>query len=107
MNFFYFIYIFFAQTFDIWSDLQHGNSGGPLFNMNGEVIGITTARLDSEAAGTQIENVNYAIKSSYLLNLMRMLPEWEKESTIKNMKDYELQQQISLLKDFVCIVRSN
>jgi len=86
--------------------LQPGNSGGPLFNMNGEVIGITTARLDAAAVGTAVENVNYAIKSSYLLNLMRMLPEVGISHEAKSLASYELQQQVRLIKDFVCIVKA-
>ena len=45
----------------------------------GEVIGITQATLDPKVAigtfGTLPQNVNYAIKSSYILALLPMLPE--------------------------------
>ncbi len=57
------------RFYQISVPLQPGNSGGPLFNSEGNIIGLTTSRLNSKAVGTQIENVNYAIKSSYLLNL--------------------------------------
>ena len=59
--------------------IQPGNSGGPLFNLKGEVIGITQASLDPNVAirafGTLPQNVNYAIKSVYISNLLPMLPE--------------------------------
>ena len=59
--------------------INKGNSGGPLFNSIGEVIGITQASLDPKVAigafGTLPQNVNYAIKSSYISNLLPMLPE--------------------------------
>jgi S1-C subfamily serine protease len=59
--------------------IQPGNSGGPLFNSIGEVIGITQASLDPKVAisafGTLPQNVNYAIKSDYISNLLPMLPE--------------------------------
>lgn len=54
------------RYYQISVPLQPGNSGGPLFNKNGDVIAITSARLDGEAVGTNIENVNYAVKISYL-----------------------------------------
>ena len=39
-----------------------GNSGGPLFNMNGEVIGITTAKYGGmTGSGTTIEGIGFAI----------------------------------------------
>ena len=63
-----------VRYYQISVPLQPGNSGGPLFNKDGNIIGITSARLNSQAVGTQVENVNYAIKSSYLLNLYNMLP---------------------------------
>jgi S1-C subfamily serine protease len=45
--------------------LQPGNSGGALFNMNGEIVGVVTSKLSAAAAlttGALPENVNYAVK---------------------------------------------
>jgi S1-C subfamily serine protease len=44
--------------------VQPGNSGGPLFDEVGGLIGVINAKV------TNAENVSYAIKSSYLLNLL-------------------------------------
>lgn len=46
-----------------------GNSGGPLFNSRGEVIGVITSRLDPELA----TSVNYAMKIDYLYPLLAEL----------------------------------
>jgi len=66
-------------VFQISVQVQPGNSGGPLFNQSGNVIGITQAVLDprlaSESIGGPPQNVNYAIKSSYIKKLLPMLPE--------------------------------
>ena len=66
-------------VFQISVEIQPGNSGGPLFNSSGEVIGITQSSLDPKVAigalGTLPQNVNYAIKSSYISALLPMLPE--------------------------------
>ncbi len=55
--------------------VQPGNSGGPLCDANGEVVGIVVARLDDLAAlresGAVPQNVNYAIKSKLALRLLR------------------------------------
>ena len=42
--------------------INSGNSGGPMFNMNGEVIGITTAKYSGESSsGASIEGIGFAI----------------------------------------------
>ncbi|KMP12049.1 hypothetical protein UZ36_02240 [Candidatus Nitromaritima sp. SCGC AAA799-C22] len=63
--------------FQITVPIQPGNSGGPLFNEKGEVIGITTASLSLNAIrslGTLPQNINYAIKSSLVNNLLATNP---------------------------------
>lgn len=51
------------SQYQISAPVQPGNSGGPLFNDNGELIGIISAKhLDAE-------NVSYGVKLSYLYTL--------------------------------------
>jgi len=94
------------RYYQISVPLQPGNSGGPLFNKEGNIIGITSAKLNEKAVGTQIENVNYAIKSSYLLNLYNMLPNTTKLSTISQVASKELQDQVKVLKNYVCLIKT-
>ena len=64
--------------FQVSLPIQPGNSGGPLFNERGEVIGITTASLSSlaiDAMGAIPQNVNYAVKSSFVKNLLSTVPD--------------------------------
>ncbi len=46
--------------------VQPGNSGGPVFDLRGHVIGIVVARLGAarDAAGTIPQNINFAVKAS-------------------------------------------
>lgn len=41
--------------------INSGNSGGALFNMYGEVIGITNAKYSSSGSGASIDNIGFAI----------------------------------------------
>jgi len=64
--------------FQISVPIQPGNSGGPLFNDKGEVIGITTSSMSTlsiNAIGAIPQNVNYAIKSSFVKNILSTIPE--------------------------------
>lgn len=60
-----------AAFMQITVPLQPGNSGGPLVNNFGEVVGITTSTAAIGAffdkAGTLPQNVNWAVKSDYAL----------------------------------------
>jgi S1-C subfamily serine protease len=62
------------RTYQISIPLQSGNSGGPLINMYGEVVGIVTSKLDAievfKWSGDFPENVSYAIKIKYLCLLI-------------------------------------
>lgn len=94
-----------VRYYQISVPLQPGNSGGPLFSKEGNVIGITSARLNGKAVGTQIENVNYAIKSSYLLSLYNMLPNSTRLTTTSTVATKELQDQVKVLKNYVCLIK--
>ena len=58
------------SEFQMDAAIQSGNSGGPVINEDGQVVGVSVAALDSiavlEDTGTLPQNVNYAIKTSTL-----------------------------------------
>lgn len=53
-----------VSTYQISAPVQPGNSGGPMFDSKGNVVGIVNAGIPGA------ENVGYAIKTSYLYNLV-------------------------------------
>lgn len=57
--------------------INSGNSGGPLFNMNGEVVGITTAKYSgSTSSGASIEGIGFAIPINDVMDLVDDLMEY-------------------------------
>jgi len=93
------------RYFQISVPLQPGNSGGPLFDKDGEIIGIASARLNSAAVGTSVENVNYAIKVTYLLNLYGMLPNATPLQSTTKLNGKLLEEQIKVVKNYVCLIK--
>jgi S1-C subfamily serine protease len=59
--------------------VQPGNSGGALVDERGNVVGVVSAKLNAAAAlatsGSLPENVNYAVKSSFLLSFLESVPD--------------------------------
>jgi S1-C subfamily serine protease len=63
------------RMYQISVPVQPGNSGGALVTIDGLVVGVVTAKLSAsntlKTTGSLPENVNYAVKSNYLLELLR------------------------------------
>lgn len=66
------------RYFQISIPVQPGNSGGPLVSSKGQVVGIVVARLSDVntllTTGMLPQNVNYALKSSFVLPFLESVP---------------------------------
>lgn len=87
-----------ATAYQITAPVQPGNSGGPLFDEKGNIIGIINAK------HLGAENVSYAIKSSYLLNLISAMLEPPKLQTINILAGKSLPEQVKILRKFTFII---
>ena len=96
-----------TTSYQLTVSANPGNSGGPVVNRNGEIIGIITAK-DSKADG-----VVYAVKSKNIFSLLENIKkEGEKYQNIKtpansNLKGLDRIQQIKKMEDFVYMVVGN
>ncbi len=79
--------------------LQPGNSGGPVINNQGIVVGVAVAKLDLftivEIFDSVPENTNFAIKSSILLNFLNANGVDAKTPTIESISRSELSEKIT------------
>ena len=81
--------------------IMPGNSGGPLFDKDGNIIAINTARMDPNS----MENVSYSVKTNYLLSLIETLPEDIKIPNSRLLEGKDFPQQFKTLKKYVTLVR--
>ncbi|MCX6164870.1 MAG: serine protease [Ignavibacteriae bacterium] len=91
------------RLFQINNNLQPGNSGGPLFNINGELVGIVVSGLNAkffyENAGIIPQNVNFAIKNSYLTLLVSQLNiNSEIQNRTNQLSNLKMEDQIEKVK---------
>jgi S1-C subfamily serine protease len=67
------------RYFQISAPVQPGNSGGPLLDSSGNVVGVVAKTLNDltflRATGTVPQNVNYAVKSAHLIEFLEAVPE--------------------------------
>jgi len=66
------------RYFQVTVPVQPGNSGGPLLDRSGRVVGVVVSRLSDIVAlavtGSIPQNVNYAVKSVFVLPILDSIP---------------------------------
>jgi len=93
-----------SVDYEISIPINAGNSGGPLLDNRGNVIGIVKAK------ETRQEGVHFALKSNYLLNAIKNIPSdsltktpvLNTENTMANLTRV---QQLKKLKNYVFMVK--
>ena len=95
----------------ISNPIQPGNSGSPLFNSNGEVVGIVVSSLSAsyfyENEDIIPQNVNFAIKVDYLKNIISIINNGDKILSRKSqIRNLPLETQFKKIKPFIVIVKA-
>ena len=88
-----------SVQYQISAPVQPGNSGGPLFDDKGNIIGIVNAK------HTGAENVSYAIKASYLQTLINQLSNSSGVvPTSNSISNETLPGKVKKVKNYVCFI---
>jgi TPR repeat protein len=97
-----------ARHFQISVPVQPGNSGGALVDERGNVVGMVSAKLSARAAlaasGALPENVNYAVKSSFLLSFLESVPEVSAKLKDANTKERKFEDVVKSAEQAAVLV---
>ncbi|OWY23226.1 hypothetical protein C7N43_04165 [Sphingobacteriales bacterium UPWRP_1] len=88
-----------VSTYQVTVPVHPGNSGGPLFDMKGNLISIIKAK------HSQAESATYAIKTRNVLNLIELLPEKIVMPESSELAGKDLTQQVKMLEEFVFFIK--
>jgi S1-C subfamily serine protease/antitoxin component YwqK of YwqJK toxin-antitoxin module len=87
------------STFQTSIPVQPGNSGGPVFNNNGELMGLINASV------SQTDNVSYAVKLNYIKNLIEAVGETSALPSDKSLQGLTLEEKIKILSTYVTLIK--
>ena len=89
-----------VTTYQLDMQVQSGNSGGPLFDSKGQLVGLIKAK-HAEAS-----NATYAIKIRMIANLLDGLPEPLSLATQSSLDKLSLPEQEKVLRNYVFLVKA-
>lgn len=90
----------------ITAAINEGNSGGPLFNIYGEVVGIVSAKYSTSSSGNAVEGLGFAIPMDDVLPMIKDIMENGQVTTRPYLginAYYDSQPQISGVSDGVYV----
>ena len=90
-----------TSTYQISAAVQPGNSGGPLFDTKGDLVGIVSSK------HTGAENAGYAIKLTNLQALMTKLPSKAILPNNNIIASKSLSEKVKAIQKFVVLVKAN
>lgn len=88
-----------VALYQISAPIQPGNSGGPLFDNSGNIIGVVNAKHDGA------ENVGYAIKASYLKNLLESSVSANILPMTNTIRTQTLPTKVKSVKNYIYLIK--
>ena len=90
-----------VSLYQISAPVQPGNSGGPLFDDNGDLIGIVNAKHNGA------ENVGYAIKLNYLKTLIESADFHISLTSNNTIRTLPLKDKVKAISPMVVMIKAN
>jgi S1-C subfamily serine protease len=90
------------SEFQISASVQPGNSGGPLLDKDGNIVGVVSAKIKSK----EVDNVGYAIKSDYLTFFLEQIGDIEFKKEAEKLEETDLSTKVKQISNFVYIIET-
>jgi S1-C subfamily serine protease len=88
-----------VNSFQSTIPVQPGNSGGPVFNDAGQLVGVINASIKNT------DNVSYAIKLNYIKNLIELLQDQVELPSDNSISASPLEEKIKVLNNYVVLIK--
>ncbi len=86
-------------AYQVSAPVQPGNSGGPLLDYDGNIIGVINSKL------FYADNVAFAVKANYILNLLYLLPKYPDYPTTTTLKGKSASEQVNIMREYVPLIK--
>jgi S1-C subfamily serine protease len=93
-----------VTKYQLTAPIQNGNSGGPLFDNSGNVVGIIESSLNKEKYNS--ENVNYAVKSRLIKNIVDLIPLTSDKGKGKKTSSLSQVEKTKVFSDYVVMIQT-
>jgi S1-C subfamily serine protease len=87
------------NSFQTTIPVQPGNSGGPVFNESGQLVGLINATFK------EADNVSYAIKLNYIKNLIELLPDKVDLPNSAVLATLSLEEKLKIITNYVVLIK--
>lgn len=87
------------NSFQTTIPVQPGNSGGPVFNETGQLVGVINATFK------EADNVSYVIKLNYIKNLIELINEKVDMPADNSIGTLSLEEKLKVLTNYVVLIK--
>ncbi len=87
-----------TRYYQFSAEIQPGNSGGPLFDSEGNVVGLVSAKHNKAT------NAGYALKSKFLIDFIKLNEPSILRPNVNSLKNLSLAAKYKKLRDFVLLL---